>query len=138
MANNYFSINVKFLRKGAKLTQAELFKKIGFKDRTWSNYETGVSIPNLNDLIKISKYFGVSLDDLIFCDLSKKEGRNLEREEESKDLLKAEKMIKVQEDNIKLLKDNITLKNDKIKRLEKDLRDMETYIKRPALTKAKP
>ena len=51
------------------MNQAEISAAIGFKRNTWSNYETGVSKPSYNDLMKIVEYFDISLDKLTSLDL---------------------------------------------------------------------
>jgi transcriptional regulator with XRE-family HTH domain len=64
-----FAKNCEFLRKSKNWKQSEIE---GFSISTWSNYENSRSVPGFDDLIKISKLFEVSLDDLLFSDLSKK------------------------------------------------------------------
>jgi transcriptional regulator with XRE-family HTH domain/signal peptidase I len=64
----FFSQNIQILRKANGLKQGEIQ---GFTSSAWSNYERGTSVPGFNDLIAISKYFGVAIDDLIYKDLSK-------------------------------------------------------------------
>ncbi len=61
----YFDKNIKILRVLAGKTQAQIASDIGFKATTWNNWENGVSKPGFDDLVKISKYFDVSLDDLV-------------------------------------------------------------------------
>ncbi len=43
---------------------------LGFSPTQWANYETGVSKPRFEDLTKIADYFEVSLDELVYKDLS--------------------------------------------------------------------
>jgi transcriptional regulator with XRE-family HTH domain len=64
---SFFSQNVQLLRKAKGLKQSDI---PGFKASTWSNYETGVSQPVFDDLIKISNFFGIDLSTLIEKDLS--------------------------------------------------------------------
>ena len=68
---NYLSTNLLFLRKYHQLTQADMPPKIGVSRVTWSNYENGVSEPDIVRLIDISDLFKVNIDDLIRRDLSK-------------------------------------------------------------------
>jgi transcriptional regulator with XRE-family HTH domain len=70
----YLAKNLKWLREKAGLKQRDLPGAIGFKSTTWNNYEKGVSKPGLDDLIKISKYFGVTETELLHEDL---QGKNL-------------------------------------------------------------
>jgi transcriptional regulator with XRE-family HTH domain len=60
-----FSKILKQLREKEGLLQSELAKKIGIVPSAVSMYETGVRIPDINMLIKISKYFNVSTDYLL-------------------------------------------------------------------------
>lgn len=60
-----FSSNIKMLRASLGFNQSEISDLLGFKVSTWSNYETGRSVPNISDLIRISKYFGIDESDLL-------------------------------------------------------------------------
>lgn len=53
---------LKTLRKGRKLTQAELAERLGVTRCTVSNYECGRRSPHLSELKRFSEYFGVGLD----------------------------------------------------------------------------
>src|SRR2546423_686809 len=44
---------------------------LGFRRTTWNGYETNKSKPSFDDLLKIARYFGVELSDLVERDLSK-------------------------------------------------------------------
>lgn len=65
MKSNELGENIYFLRKRKKLTQEEFTNKIGVSNKTISKWETGYSIPKLDDLSKISKYFNVPINVLI-------------------------------------------------------------------------
>jgi transcriptional regulator with XRE-family HTH domain len=65
MANLLFAENMRCLRERNGLKQAEMLDAIGYKQSTWNGYERGVSSPNLDDLIKISDYFGILESDLL-------------------------------------------------------------------------
>ncbi|MBL0144884.1 MAG: helix-turn-helix transcriptional regulator [Chitinophagaceae bacterium] len=67
---NFIAKNFKLLRELKGLNQAQISVLLGFNRSTWNNYETGKSKPNLDDLSKISKYFEVSLSELVELDLS--------------------------------------------------------------------
>jgi len=60
-----FSNNLKALRSKKGYKQAEIADSIGVTVSTWSNYEVGKSEPNLEILIKISDFFGISIDSLL-------------------------------------------------------------------------
>lgn len=53
---------LKTLRKGRKLTQAELAERLELTRCTVSNYECGRRTPHLSELKRIAAYFGVGLD----------------------------------------------------------------------------
>ncbi|NBT58914.1 LexA family transcriptional regulator [bacterium] len=59
-----FAANVRHLREALSLTQPRIGEILGFSKATWSNYENEVSFPKLNELEKLSKYFGVLESDL--------------------------------------------------------------------------
>ena len=64
------SKNIKFLRKNNHLTQEQLAEKIGIKRSLLGAYEEGRADPRLNNLLKISEVFKVSVDTLISEDVS--------------------------------------------------------------------
>lgn len=72
----YFHTNLKSLRTGSKLKQAEITSRLKIEPSTWSNYERGVSFPNLKLFHEISKYFDVSEDILLNIDLQNVEVSN--------------------------------------------------------------
>jgi len=73
MKTNNISKNLKYLRQKKGLTQLELRTILGYTRSTWSNYENGITNPSIDDLITISNFLGVTLDDLIMNDLQVRE-----------------------------------------------------------------
>ena len=67
---NNFPSNLKYLRKKKGLLQDEMQLKLGISRTTWSNYENGITNPSVDDLIRFSKFFGVTLDELIIENLT--------------------------------------------------------------------
>lgn len=67
---NYFSSNLKYLRKTKGLTQGDFALKIGINRPKVGSYEEGRAEPNLETLQNISHYFKVKIDDLLEKDLS--------------------------------------------------------------------
>ncbi len=53
------------LRNEAKLTQAEFAERFGVSQQSVQKWESGISVPELENIISIAKYFDVSLDALI-------------------------------------------------------------------------
>jgi len=72
---NTLSVNLKYLRKNHKprQTQADMANLIGVSISTYGSYEEGRAEPRLENLQKITSYFGVYLDELLTSDLSKKQ-----------------------------------------------------------------
>jgi transcriptional regulator with XRE-family HTH domain len=64
------SNNIKFLRKNNHLTQEQLAGKIGIKRSLLGAYEEGRADPRLNNLLKLSEVFKVSVDTMISEDVS--------------------------------------------------------------------
>lgn len=71
------SRNLKFLRKKLNFTQEELAEKLSVKANTISNYEKGVSQPDIATISTLMEIFNVSSDELLFEDLSIKSSSNL-------------------------------------------------------------
>lgn len=61
--------NLKYLRKKRGLRQQQMRDVFGITRSSWSNYENGVTTPSLIDLINFSRYFGITLDELILQNL---------------------------------------------------------------------
>jgi transcriptional regulator with XRE-family HTH domain len=53
------------LRKGRKMSQEDLAEIVGVSRQAVQKWEAGVSNPDMDNLVAISKYFGVSVDSLI-------------------------------------------------------------------------
>jgi len=67
---NNFSLNIQILRKSNGLKQSD-FEDINIKRTTWNNYEAGKSEPDIDTILRISKFFEVDLETLLVKDLSK-------------------------------------------------------------------
>lgn len=57
--------NLRFLRRKAGLTQADLAKKLHIQQYNISDYEIGRIEPNIQTLIKFADVFNVSIDFLV-------------------------------------------------------------------------
>lgn len=60
------SKNINRLRTEAKLTQAEFAEKFGVSHQSVQKWESGETKPDLDNIIKISKFFSISVDQLLF------------------------------------------------------------------------
>jgi transcriptional regulator with XRE-family HTH domain len=64
------SENIKYLRKRTGLTQEQMAGKLGIKRSLLGAYEEGRADPRINNLIKFSEIFGLSVDSIINSDLT--------------------------------------------------------------------
>lgn len=62
--------NIRYLRKNAGFTQAQLADKLDIKRSLVGAYEEGRAEPKLTTLVNIARLFDITLDDLITKDLS--------------------------------------------------------------------
>lgn len=67
---NFIASNLKFLRKRAGWSQAELARQLTLNRGNIASYESGAAEPNICKTLRISKLFNVSPRDLIRHDLS--------------------------------------------------------------------
>ncbi len=82
----YFGKNIKLLRKRKGRTQDEVAVMLHMKRSTLSGYENGVAQPSIENLIRISDYFNISIDTLVRMDLSKLSENNLNEIEKGYDV----------------------------------------------------
>lgn len=61
----HFTRNIIFLRSRIQLTRKEVAEKIGIKYTTYTRYENGTAEPSMTTLLDISKFFKVSIDQLM-------------------------------------------------------------------------
>jgi transcriptional regulator with XRE-family HTH domain len=61
--------NIRFLRKGLGWSQEELAVRVGLNRGNIASYENGTAEPKINNLLKMSAIFGVSIHDLAHKDL---------------------------------------------------------------------
>ena len=88
------------LRKLSNLTQMQLAQKLDVSDKLISKWECGESIPNVEDILRISQVFGVSLDYLLKGVVSLQDNKILNRPptwDEKADLF-LEKCLKIIKD----------------------------------------
>ncbi len=63
--NKIIGKNLLNLRKQKKLTQLELAEKLSYSDKSISKWEKGESLPSIEILYELAKFYNVSLDDLV-------------------------------------------------------------------------
>jgi transcriptional regulator with XRE-family HTH domain len=68
---NYLRHNLKFLRKTFQVRQVDIGDCVSKQPAAISNWEAGLSEPNIEDLILLSKFFDIRLDILILVNISK-------------------------------------------------------------------
>lgn len=66
-----FANNLKYLRHRMNLTQADISVDLNIERFRYSAWERGISAPNYDILVQISKLFDVGIDNLLTIDLSK-------------------------------------------------------------------
>ena len=64
--------NLKFWRRELALTQAQMADRLGIKRSLVGAYEEGRAEPRLSTLVNMARLFGISLDQLVTTDFSKK------------------------------------------------------------------
>lgn len=62
---NYFSENIKKLRRTADITQEKLAEFVGVTPQTVSKWERAETYPDIETLPAIANYFGVTIDELL-------------------------------------------------------------------------
>lgn len=68
MENN-FGNNIQFLRKKFNKTQTDIALQVKKTQKIVSNWENGKTEPTVGEIGIMSKYFGISVGDLLFSDL---------------------------------------------------------------------
>jgi transcriptional regulator with XRE-family HTH domain len=68
-----FKNNLIYLRKENNYTQKDLADKLNYSDKVISKWERGESAPDLEALNIISRFYGITMDELVRADLSSKE-----------------------------------------------------------------
>lgn len=88
------SETLKNLRKDANLSKKELTDKLSIKYTTYANYESGIRQPNSDFLIKISKFYDVSIDYILgLTKIKSYSSQNIDLSEEDLDFIKKYKKL---------------------------------------------
>ena len=67
--------NITNLRKSRRLTQLELANELNYSDKAISKWENGDSLPDIETLQNVAKYFDVTLDFLVSEDHEDENGK---------------------------------------------------------------
>jgi transcriptional regulator with XRE-family HTH domain len=92
---NYFSQNVKLLRKRKNRTQDEVAIALEMKRSTLSGYENEVAQPTIKALLSFSQYFGVAIDTLLKVDLNALQDSQLRQLERGYDVFVSGNQLRV-------------------------------------------
>ena len=118
-----FPKNLRYLRKKCGLKQEDMLGYLRITRSTWSNYEIGHTIPKLTEVVNISNFFGITLDDLVTQDLEtedplpRKKGQRKQREYPI-----SEKITKAAEPDILYVLQELDRLRDEVKSMkEKDM-----------------
>ena len=65
MNTNIISKYLQFLRKSHNYTQEDLARRLDISRQAVSKWETGTAVPDLDVLLKISKLYGVTINDIL-------------------------------------------------------------------------
>ena len=65
----YLADNMKYLRAKWGRSQQQLADELGITRTRYSKYEYGMAEPSIELLVKIARYYGISVDEIISVDL---------------------------------------------------------------------
>lgn len=65
----YLADNMRYLRGRKGRSQQQLADELGITRTRYSKYEYGMAEPSIELLVKIARYYGISVDDIISVDL---------------------------------------------------------------------
>ena len=69
MSNIQLANNLRFLRTKHKLTQDDLSSLLNISRQAYSTYETSKRTPDLDSLLHISRFYRISIDELVLDNL---------------------------------------------------------------------
>lgn len=105
----YFIDNIIWLKKRNGFTQEDLAERLNISRQSISKWERGEALPDIENLIELSKLYGVTIDELINSDLREGVSDSIEEEitdEESDNIT----FIKTNDTEVLLDNDMITVK----------------------------
>lgn len=116
----FFTQNVSYLKKIKKLTQNDIAAAVGLSNQMISNYEKGVTSPQLELVQKMADFFGVDAHDLVFTNLQtgeKVDSRGVEKDRMTRLMEKELDRLEALEAKIKASPSVM----DEIRRIDPDL-----------------
>ena len=66
MKDNFFGKKLKALRVEMGLSQRQLGEELGVVNQTISFWESGSREPDLDTLLKIARFFAITIDELLY------------------------------------------------------------------------
>lgn len=111
---------IKKLRKEKRITQEALAEKLGLKQSAITGYETGVSSPSFDGLVKMADVFEVSLDHLVY-------GHPEDDHISTSDKLKAEEQIRYvsKDEQISILIKDLSLRMDELQECKEEVKRLK-------------
>ena len=100
--NNYFSENLKKIRKENNLSQEQLADCLGVSRQAISKWESAVAYPEMDKIIALCDKFNLNIDDLLHKDIKEVKG-----EEESR-----KKINNIVDDFLRFIKNTINMFSD--------------------------
>lgn len=67
----YWAENIRYLRAKRELSQRQLADELGITRTRYAKYEYALAEPPLELLLKIARYYGLSLDELVSVDIAR-------------------------------------------------------------------
>ena len=117
--NNFFSKNLKYLRKKQGLTQQDLADIVNRKKSIVGNYEKGNVEPSMETIEKISNYFTVNWVSLLGTDFTDSAAQDSSNDA---NVATVNELISIRKQNAQ--------KDKKIEKLEAQIQKMSNEIKR--------
>ena len=114
--NNYFSKNLKYIRKKKNIDQQVMAEDLGVAQSTLSCWENGIRTPKIEQILDIANYFNVKID-IVSRDYSQDESNSFDEY-----AVLFDKYKELSNDDKELIKNIIETRK---KQIDKELKDDE-------------